>query len=152
MEPQNSIDLDAGTARQTLRLIDALEENGRRAGSLRELRHLRGSHGGGGFVGVPLSPASSWPGWSTGRRHEDLAAMLVASLVGSACSAPDERRAGKDVIAGASKQHTMDLASRQTKTDGGIGDGVEAGTCVSASSRCGLKTGSTPCQGLVRDP
>ena len=25
--PQNSIDLDAGTARQTLRLIDALEEN-----------------------------------------------------------------------------------------------------------------------------
>ena len=26
-EPQNSIDLDAGTARQTLRLIDALEEN-----------------------------------------------------------------------------------------------------------------------------
>jgi YebC/PmpR family DNA-binding regulatory protein len=26
MEPQNSIDLDAGTARQTLRLIDALEE------------------------------------------------------------------------------------------------------------------------------
>ena len=27
MEPQNSIDLDAGTAKQTLRLIDALEEN-----------------------------------------------------------------------------------------------------------------------------
>ena len=27
MEPQNSIDLEAGTARQTLRLIDALEEN-----------------------------------------------------------------------------------------------------------------------------
>jgi len=27
MVPQNSIDLDAGTARQTLRLIDALEEN-----------------------------------------------------------------------------------------------------------------------------
>src|SRR5215213_3712106 len=27
IEPQNSIDLDAGTARQTLRLIDALEEN-----------------------------------------------------------------------------------------------------------------------------
>ena len=27
MEAQNSIDLDAGTARQTLRLIDALEEN-----------------------------------------------------------------------------------------------------------------------------
>jgi YebC/PmpR family DNA-binding regulatory protein len=27
MIPQNSIDLDAGTARQTLRLIDALEEN-----------------------------------------------------------------------------------------------------------------------------
>jgi hypothetical protein len=54
--------------------------------------------------------------------------MLVASLVGSACSAPDERQGGKgDVIAGASKQHTMDLAPRQTKTDGGIGDGVEAG-------------------------
>jgi YebC/PmpR family DNA-binding regulatory protein len=27
MQPQNSIDLDVGTARQTLRLIDALEEN-----------------------------------------------------------------------------------------------------------------------------
>jgi len=27
MVPQNSIDLEAGTARQTLRLIDALEEN-----------------------------------------------------------------------------------------------------------------------------
>jgi YebC/PmpR family DNA-binding regulatory protein len=27
MQPQNSIDLDAGTAKQTLRLIDALEEN-----------------------------------------------------------------------------------------------------------------------------
>jgi transcriptional/translational regulatory protein YebC/TACO1 len=27
MEPQNSIDLDSSTARQTLRLIDALEEN-----------------------------------------------------------------------------------------------------------------------------
>lgn len=27
MEPQNSVDLDASTARQTLRLIDALEEN-----------------------------------------------------------------------------------------------------------------------------
>ncbi len=27
LEPQNSIDLEAGTARQTLRLIDALEEN-----------------------------------------------------------------------------------------------------------------------------
>ncbi len=27
MEPQNSIDLDAGTAKQTLRLIDALEDN-----------------------------------------------------------------------------------------------------------------------------
>jgi transcriptional/translational regulatory protein YebC/TACO1 len=27
MQPQNSIELDAGTARQTLRLIDALEEN-----------------------------------------------------------------------------------------------------------------------------
>jgi hypothetical protein len=54
--------------------------------------------------------------------------MLVASLVGSACSAPAERQGGKgDVIAGASKQRTMDLAPRQTKTDGGIGDGVEAG-------------------------
>jgi YebC/PmpR family DNA-binding regulatory protein len=27
MQPQNSVDLDAGTAKQTLRLIDALEEN-----------------------------------------------------------------------------------------------------------------------------
>jgi hypothetical protein len=57
-----------------------------------------------------------------------LVAILVASLVGSVCSAPDERQGGKgDVIAGASKQRTMDLAPRQTKTDGGIGDGVEAG-------------------------
>jgi hypothetical protein len=42
---QNSIDLDVGTAKQTLRLIDALEENDdgerRRARVLRQLRHLR---------------------------------------------------------------------------------------------------------------
>jgi Excalibur calcium-binding domain len=54
--------------------------------------------------------------------------VLVASLVGSACSAPDERQGGEgDVIAGASKQRTVDLAPRQTETDGGIGEGVEAG-------------------------
>jgi hypothetical protein len=52
--------------------------------------------------------------------------VLVALLVGSACSAPDERQGG-DVIAGASKHRTVDLAPRQTQTDGGIGDGVEAG-------------------------
>jgi Excalibur calcium-binding domain len=57
-----------------------------------------------------------------------LVALLVAFLAGSACSAPDERQGGEgDVIAGASKQRTVDLAPRQTKTDGGIGDGVEAG-------------------------
>jgi Domain of unknown function (DUF4352)/Excalibur calcium-binding domain len=54
--------------------------------------------------------------------------VVVALLVGSACSAPDERQGGKgDVIAGASKQRTVDLAPRQTETDGGIGEGVDAG-------------------------
>jgi hypothetical protein len=57
-----------------------------------------------------------------------LVALLVAFLAGSACSAPDERQGGEgDVIAGASKQRTVDLAPRQTETDGGIGDSVEAG-------------------------
>jgi hypothetical protein len=50
-------------------------------------------------------------------------ALLLAVLVGSACSSGDEG----DVIAGASKQRTMDLAPKQTEVDGGIGDGVEAG-------------------------
>jgi len=52
--------------------------------------------------------------------------MLMALLVSSACSSGDEGQGG-DVIAGASKQRTMDLAPRLTETDGGIGDGVEAG-------------------------
>jgi hypothetical protein len=52
--------------------------------------------------------------------------MLMALLVSSACSSGDEGQDG-DVIAGASKQRTMDLAPRLTETDGGIGDGVEAG-------------------------
>jgi hypothetical protein len=54
--------------------------------------------------------------------------VLAALLVGSACSSGDEGKGREgDVIAGASKQRTMDLAPRQTETDGGIGDGVEAG-------------------------
>jgi Excalibur calcium-binding domain len=53
-------------------------------------------------------------------------ALLVALLLGPGCSSGDEGRGG-DVIAGASKQHTMDLAPKQTETNGGIGDGVEAG-------------------------
>jgi hypothetical protein len=52
----------------------------------------------------------------------------VALLVSSACSSGDEGQAGdENVIAGASKQRTMDLAPKQTETDGEIGDGVEAG-------------------------
>jgi Domain of unknown function (DUF4352)/Excalibur calcium-binding domain len=54
--------------------------------------------------------------------------LLVALLVSSACSSGDEGQGGEgDVIAGASKQRTLDLAPEQSETDGGIGDGVEAG-------------------------
>ena len=54
--------------------------------------------------------------------------LLVALLVGSACSSSDQGQGGEgDVIAGASKQRTVDLAPKQTETDGGIGDGVEIG-------------------------
>ena len=54
--------------------------------------------------------------------------MLMALLVSSACSSGDEGQGGEgDVIAGASKQRTTDLAPKLTETDGGIGDGVEAG-------------------------
>jgi hypothetical protein len=54
--------------------------------------------------------------------------LLVALLGSSACSSGDEGQGGEgDVIAGASKQRTMDLAPKQTETDGVIGDGVEAG-------------------------
>ena len=52
--------------------------------------------------------------------------MLMALLVSSACSSGDEGQGG-DVIAGASKQRTMDLPPKRTETDGGIGNGVEAG-------------------------
>ena len=46
----------------------------------------------------------------------------------SACSTGgEEEGGGGDVIAGASKQRTTDLEPKQTETDGGIGDGVEAG-------------------------
>ena len=55
-------------------------------------------------------------------------ALLGALLVSSACSSGDEGKGGdEDVIAGASKQRTMDLPPKQTETDGGIGDGVETG-------------------------
>jgi hypothetical protein len=54
--------------------------------------------------------------------------LLVVFLAGWACSAPDERQGGEgDVIAGASKERTVDLAPRRTETDGGIGDAVEVG-------------------------
>jgi Domain of unknown function (DUF4352)/Excalibur calcium-binding domain len=54
--------------------------------------------------------------------------LLVALLVSSACSSGDEGQGGEgDVIAGASKQRTLDLAPEQSETNGGIGDGVEAG-------------------------
>jgi hypothetical protein len=54
--------------------------------------------------------------------------LLGALLVSSACSSGDEGQGGEgDVIAGASKQRTMDLAPKQTETDGEIGDGVEVG-------------------------
>jgi hypothetical protein len=54
--------------------------------------------------------------------------LLVALLVGSACSPSDQGKSGQgDVISGASKQRTVDLAPKQTETDGGIGDGVEIG-------------------------
>jgi Excalibur calcium-binding domain len=55
-------------------------------------------------------------------------ALLGALLVSSACSSGDEGQGGeRDVISGASQQRTMDLAPKQTETDGEIGDGVEAG-------------------------
>jgi hypothetical protein len=54
--------------------------------------------------------------------------LLVALLVGSACSSSDQGKSGQgDVISGASKQRTVDLAPKQTEADGGIGDGVEIG-------------------------
>jgi hypothetical protein len=54
--------------------------------------------------------------------------LLVALLVGSACSPSDQGKSGQgDVISGASKQRTVDLAPKQTEADGGIGDGVEIG-------------------------
>jgi hypothetical protein len=52
----------------------------------------------------------------------------MALLVSSACSSGDEGQGREgDVIAGASKQRTKDHPPQQTETDGGIGDGVEAG-------------------------
>ena len=57
-----------------------------------------------------------------------LLALLAALLVGSACSSADEGKDGKEgVIAGASKQHNPEPAPKRIKTDGAIGDGVEAG-------------------------
>jgi hypothetical protein len=54
--------------------------------------------------------------------------VLAVLLTGLACSSRDVGKGGQgDVIAGASKQRTVDLAPKQTETDGGIGDRVEAG-------------------------
>jgi hypothetical protein len=57
-----------------------------------------------------------------------LAALAVALLVMPACSPGDEANGKEeDVIAGASKERAPDPPPKQTETDGGIGDGVEAG-------------------------
>ena len=53
---------------------------------------------------------------------------LLAVVLCSACSSGDQGKGGQgDVIAGASKQRTVDLPPRQTKSDGAIGDDVEVG-------------------------
>ena len=54
---------------------------------------------------------------------------LLAVLLCSACSSSDQGKGGQgDVISGVSKQRTVDLAPKQSETDGGIGDGVEIGS------------------------
>jgi hypothetical protein len=57
--------------------------------------------------------------------------VLLAALALAACS-PGERAqrgdGGGDVIAGASKQRSPNPAAKQTEADGGVGDGVEAGS------------------------
>ena len=55
---------------------------------------------------------------------------MLAALVFPACSFGDEgqrKDGGGDVIAGTSKQRSPDPAPKQAKTDGEIGDSVEAG-------------------------
>jgi hypothetical protein len=55
-------------------------------------------------------------------------ALLVALLVGWACSSGNGGQGGEgDVIAGSSKQRSPAPAPKQTKIDGEIGDSVEAG-------------------------
>src|SRR5918999_4531721 len=100
----------------------------RRAGSLRELRYLRGSHGGGSFV-----RRAAFAGALCGRAGRGpcikkiLVSLLAPFLVSSACSSADEKGGEGDVIAGASEQRTTDLAPTQVEAEGGIGDRVEAG-------------------------
>jgi hypothetical protein len=55
-------------------------------------------------------------------------ALLVVFVLGSACSSGGEGNGGgKDVIAGASEQSTLESAPKQVKPDGAIGDGLDAG-------------------------
>jgi Domain of unknown function (DUF4352) len=56
-----------------------------------------------------------------------LVALFVALLAGSACSFDEGKGGEGGVISGASKERAPDRAAKQVSTDGGIGDGVEAG-------------------------
>jgi len=56
-----------------------------------------------------------------------LVALFVALLAGSACSLDEGKGGEGGVISGASKERAPDRAPKQVTTDGGIGDGVEAG-------------------------
>ena len=58
--------------------------------------------------------------------------VLLAVFTLAACSVPEERpqRDEGDVIAGASRERTPEPAAKQTDADGGIGDGVEAGSLL----------------------
>jgi hypothetical protein len=57
--------------------------------------------------------------------------VLLAAFTLAACSPGEQSQRGDDggdVIAGASRERAPDPAAKQTEADGGIGDGVEAGS------------------------
>lgn len=57
--------------------------------------------------------------------------VLLAAFTLAACSPGEQSQReddGGDVIAGSSRERTPDPAAKQTEADGGIGDGVEAGS------------------------
>jgi Domain of unknown function (DUF4352)/Excalibur calcium-binding domain len=55
--------------------------------------------------------------------------VLLAAFTLAACSQGERSQRGDgDVISGASRERTPDPAAKQTEADGGIGDGVEAGS------------------------